>query len=66
MQLYCAFSLAQVYAHDPECRIFCLDLTADGRRLVERSVYAPMLEAYALELELEEREAAEEGIPVFS
>ena len=47
-----------MYAHDRECRIFCLDLTTDGRRLVERSPYAALLDAFTLELE---RETAEES-----
>ena len=58
-QLYCAFGLAQVYAHDRECRMFFLDLDEKGRQLVKQTLYAPILDAFVLELEQEEKGAAD-------
>ena len=58
-QLYCAFGLAQVYAHDQECRMFFLDLDEKGRQLVKQTLYAPILDAFVLELEQEEKGAAD-------
>ena len=60
-QLYCAFGLAQVYAHDQDCRMFFLDLDEKGRQLVKQTLYAPILDAFVLELEQEEKGAVEDS-----
>ena len=51
VQLYGAFSLAQVYAHEEQCSTFVLDLTSEAEQRVQASMYAGLNLAWTLELD---------------
>ena len=51
MRLYSALSLVQLYAHDKDCRMYCLNLNREATEIVSKSERKGILQAKVLCLE---------------